>query len=323
MRLDPPKTLVRTTPLQLDHPTHIRYKAVVLLPEPWSVEELSQNITTPAFTYRSSVRYKQDTVTTEYEFKTLVNDIPAADVAEHARKLEAVRDDAYYYLSYTPATAAADVPFKLSMTMMFAVIGGVLVGGLMIRWLWRYEDPRFPKPASTGAPEGIGGWLLLPAFGLLVSTGVLLFVIFTLHDYFDASSWTALGAGQDPVLAHWGKIGMFFVLLLGYAILLLTVFLIYLLFTRRRGFVPGYIVMLWVGLTWEALVELSMHALGLEETTPAKLAGIVVRNLIGSAIWTAYMMQSERVRATFVRTRSTPANATLPATVVLPETSMS
>lgn len=308
-----PKSLVRTSPLQLDHPTHIRYKAVVLLPEPWSIEELNGNISTPAFAYHSSVRYKQDTLTAEYEFKTLANNISAADIVEHARKLEAVRDDAYYYLSYAPATATTPVPFKLSIAMMFAVIGGVVAGGLAIRWLWRYDDPRLPKPPTAGAPVGIGGWLLLPAVTLVITAIVLPLLFVVLYDYFDAGSWTNVGAGKDPVLAHWGKIALFFAMLLGYALWLIVVFLLYLLFTKRRGFAPGFILMLWLGLIWGALSEFSMDMIAVEETNPGKFVFAVLRDLIGAVVWTAYMMQSERVRATFVRTRSTSVATTLPA----------
>lgn len=314
-----PKTLVRTSPLQIDQPTHVRYKAVVLLPEPWNIEESSGNITTPAFSYRSSVRYKHDTLTTEYELKTLVNHIPAADVVEHGRKLEAVRDDAYYYLSYSPAIETAPAPFELSLTMMFAAIGGIVAGGLLIRWLWRYEDPRFPKPASAGAPQGIGGWLILPALGVIVTAGALLIVFFALYEYFDANTWANLGAGEDAVVAHWGKIGLFFAMLSGYALLLMTLFLFYLLFAKRRAFAPGYVTMLWFGLLWGVLVELSMDALGLEKLNPAKFAGSTVRDLIAAVIWTAYMFKSERVRATFVRTRSTSVATMSPATDAAPE----
>jgi transglutaminase-like putative cysteine protease len=303
-----PKTLVRTSPLQLDHPTYVRYRAIVLLPEPWSITELTENISTAAFAYHSAVRYKQNSVTTEYEFKTLVNDIPAAAVAEHARKLEAVRDDAYYYLSYTTGTAAAaPAAFTLSLTMMFAVIGGIVAGGLAIRWLWRYEDPRLPKPPASDAPVGIGGWLLMPAFSVIATTGALAFLFYALHDYFDAGSWANLGAGEDPVVAHWGKISLFFTILFGYALLLTSAFLLYLLFARRRAFVPGFIIMLWVGLLWAVLLEFAMDALGLEKTDPAKFAFSIVRDVIVAVIWTAYMMKSERVRATLVRTCSPPA----------------
>jgi hypothetical protein len=118
-------------------------------------------------------------------------------------------------------------------------------------------------------------------------------------------SWTR------AVVAHWGKIGLFFAILFGYALLLTSAFLLYLLFARRRAFAPGFIIMLWVGLLWAVLLEFAMDALGLEKTDPAKFAFSIVRDLIGAVIWTAYMMKSERVRATFVRTRSPPAATTM------------
>lgn len=303
-----PKTILRTAPLQLDHPTHVRYRAEVHLPEPWGVKPFDENITTPGFTYTSSVRYRQDTVVAEYVFKTLADSVPAADVPEHARKLEAVRDDAYYYLSYD-AAAAAPRPFKLSMAMLMAIVGGVVGGGLSIRWLHRYDNPRFPRPASANAPVGLRGWLLLPAIGTVVSPFAIAYVLYLWRGYFDAAAWAGIGAGQDPVLAHWGKIGLFVSMLAGHALLLATVFLIYLMFTKRRSFPAGYIALSWIGAVWGGLITASVAALGLAESY---LDPGVVRDFLSAALWTAYMLSSERVRATFVRTRSAPEPITQP-----------
>jgi transglutaminase-like putative cysteine protease len=308
-----PKTVVRTSPLQLDHPTNVRYKAVVLLPEPWPIEDSHNSIATKAFTYRSAVRYQHNTVTAEYEFKTQLNDIPAAEVAEHGRKLEAVRHDASYSLSYSTAAAAAPEPFELSFAMTFALIGGIVGGGLIMRWLWRYQDPRYPKPATSPHAhvlEGVGGWLVLPTLGLFASVISLARVLYSWRSYFDAALWAALGSGQDAVIAHWGKIGVFFVLMLGVALQLITIFLLYLLFTKRRGFAPGYLGLIWIELLWSVLNRLSLSAVGMSTAAPRVIGLFVALELIGTLIWTAYMLRSERVRVTFVRTRSGPPTVT-------------
>lgn len=299
-----PQTIVRTSPMRLDHPTHVRYLAVVQLPEPWSIKDLDETISGPGFTYHSSVRYKGNTLTTEYLFKTLVDELPAAAVQEHARKLEAVRKDAYYYLSYAPDAVAAPKPFKLSMVMLFAIIGGIVGGGSLIRWLHRYENPRFPGPPAAGSPVGIGGWLVLPALGTIVTPLVIAFTFYAWRDYFNAAVWAGLGAGQDPVLAHWGKIGMFVAILLSYVLFVAGVFLNYLLFTKHRSFPAGYIAILWIGALWGALLQGSTVALGVDDKS---FGGAVIRDLVAAVLWTLYMIRSERVRATFVRTRSESA----------------
>ncbi len=297
-----PKTIVRTAPLRLNHPTHVRYQAVVNLPEPWTIKDLDETISAPGFTYNSSVRYKRDTVTASYEFKTLADDIPAADVPEHARKLEAVREDAYYYLSYAADAAAEPAPFKLSMTMLFAILGGVAGGGLLVRWLHRYENAGFPGPAPANAPTGIGGWLVLPALGTIVTPLVVGYTFYAWRDYFDAGVWANLGHSQDAVLAHWGKIGMFCTILLSYALFLMGAYLIYLLVTKRRTYPPGYIAMMWISAIWGALAQVSIAALGVEEKY---IVPGIIRDFLAAALWSAYMVKSDRVRATFVRARPT------------------
>jgi hypothetical protein len=296
-----PKTILRTSPLQLDHPTHVRYRAEIHLPERWTIGELNKTIASPAFTYTSSVRYKKDTVVAEYAFKTLADYIPAADAAEHARKLEAVREDAYYYLSHGAGPTTASAPFKFSMTMLFAILGGVVSGGLLIRWLHGYENPLFPGPAPANAPVGIRGWLVLPALGTITTPLLIGYALYLWEGYFDAGVWANLGNGQDAVLAHWGKIGMFCAMLLAYVLLLLSAFVIYWLFTKRRAFPPGYIALLWIGAFWGAIIQVSVAALGAEDKY---VDASVVRDFLTAALWTAYMMKSDRVRATFVRTRT-------------------
>ncbi|MDY6948008.1 MAG: DUF3857 domain-containing protein [Pseudomonadota bacterium] len=297
-----PKTIVRTSPLQLDHPTHVRYRAEIRLPERWTIEELNKTIAAPGFTYTSSVRYKRDTVVAEYAFRTLAEQIPAADAAEHARKLEAVREDAYYYLSHTGGGQTEPAPFKISLTMLFAIIGGMLGGGLLIRWLHRYENFQFPGPAPANSPAGIRGWMVLPAFGTIATPLLLAYTIYLWGGYFDAGVWENLGNGQDAVLAHWGKIGMFCTILLIYALFLVSTFVIYLLFGRRRSYPAGCIAVLWLSALWGALTQVSVAALGAEDKY---IDAGVIRDFLTAALWSAYMMNSDRVRATFVRTRAT------------------
>ncbi len=98
-------------------------------------------------------------------------------------------------------------------------------------------------------------------------------------------------------------------MLAGHALLLATVFLIYLMFTKRRSFPAGYIALSWIGAVWGGLITASVAALGLAESY---LDPGVVRDFLSAALWTAYMLSSERVRATFVRTRSAPEPITQP-----------
>ncbi|HMN44408.1 MAG TPA: DUF3857 domain-containing protein [Povalibacter sp.] len=294
-----PKTLVRKFPLQLDHPTHVVYRAEIRLPEPWNIETFDKAIAGPGFDYRSSVRYRQQTITTEYEFRTLATHIAAADVQEYSRKLEAVREDASYYLSHTGDVA--EQPFRLAFSAVFAIVCGIAGGALLIRWLFRYRNPDFPAPAGPLAPTGLTGWMLLPALGTVISPFACGYVLYSCQDYFDAGIWTNLGAGQDVVLAHWGRIGIFFVIALASALLLLSTFLNYLLFRKHRAYPAGYIATSWIGVLLGLLAMAALFALGaVEEKEQISSIAEIVRDSFSAVIWTCYMVQSQRVRATFV-----------------------
>jgi hypothetical protein len=199
------------------------------------------------------------------------------------------------------------------MAMVFAILVGVAGGGLLIRWLHRYENPRLPGPASAGSPVGIRGWLVFPALGTVLSPLLVAFTFYVWRSYFDAGVWANLGAGQDPVVAHWGKIALFGAIASAGTLLVGSVFLNYLLFTRRRAFPAGYIAALWIGSLWGLLIQLSEFALGVSQKY---IDAAMIRDLIMAALWSLYMMRSARVRATFVRTRVAPSGAEIEQPVV-------
>jgi transglutaminase-like putative cysteine protease len=312
-----PKTIVRTSPVQLDHPTHVRYQAIMRLPESWSTEPLDNTIADPGFSYHSWVEHKPRIITANFEFKTLKDYVSAADVPDLARKLESVLDDAYYYLSYTPRAKTKPQPRSLSIVMLVAVAIGALGAALMIRWLHQYDDPRFPRSPSANAPEGIKGWLVIPALGVVLSPITAGYTLYSYRAYFDAATWSSLGHGADPVIAHWGRIGLFFLVALGCCAFLVMIFLNYLMFTKRKAFPPGYVAVLCMGVLWSVLGIVVFYALGQIETPEVtRRIGASIRDLIVAMLWIAYMLRSERVRATFTEAKvSESVRATVPSQV--------
>ena len=304
----------RQAPLSLEYPIRVHQNIVVRLPQSWNVTEERQVIDNPAFRYRSSVRYAADALTLDYEYQALDDHVPAAAIARFEADRARMYDDLGYGLTFDPAfeshIPAAVAP--LPMAVLLLALGGSIWAALALGY--RY-DPA-PRSVSAAAPVGIAGWLLLPALHVSLMPLVVGWVLWEWLPFIGAEQWRALpelvtepyGASvRAVVLVFWT---------LSTGLLAASVLGAWLFFTKRTS-APAF----YLGTQWGAIVLFvtfvtwAMVSGFDEETTVVVHVGETVRDVFWTVIWTAYILSSRRVAATFVaRRRRTPEAAVASAT---------
>lgn len=161
-----------------------------------------------------------------------------------------------------------------------------------------------PAVANTSGvgPSGIGGWLVLPALGLVVTPLMILYQLYTnFLPLANADSWSAMIDRQSPIyhpllvpLIIW-EIGMNVVLLA------VTIYAA-ILFFRRSKRAPVWVIM-WLILSLG--IMLIDAAVGSQIPVIAK-EGFrdslrdLGRSITGAAVWIPYFLLSKRVKSTFV-----------------------
>ena len=161
---------------------------------------------------------------------------------------------------------------------------------------------------DDSGPVGIGGWLLLPFLGLLVSLGIT-----GLSLYSDVLP--ALGSDIWPVLttpgsavyhASWGPY-LIAALVVNVVVILAALTLLFLGFGKRKVFPLGMI-----GFYVLCAIAMSLDVWAgegfLAEAMPAEAAEMkpeawrdFVRTITTGLLWSAYFLVSKRVKNTFVR----------------------
>lgn len=161
---------------------------------------------------------------------------------------------------------------------------------------------------DVSGPVGIGGWLLLPFLGLLVSLGIT-----GLSLYSDVLP--ALGSDIWPVLttpgsavyhASWGPY-LIAALVINVVVILAALTLLFLGFGKRKHFPLGMI-----GFYVLCAIAMSLDVWAAEgflaEAMPAEAAEMkpeawrdFVRTITTGLLWSAYFLVSKRVKNTFVR----------------------
>jgi transglutaminase-like putative cysteine protease len=293
-----PESSVRTAPLALAFPVHVRQIITVRLPEEWPVEPSTVSVENPAFRYRGQVVYEARTLTLTYEYQALKDTVEPKALAKYLADRKRFNDDIGYQLTWDPQAAAVAQLFDVAPLPLVVILLALGLGAWSGRRLYRY-DPE-PAAAAPTAPVGIRGWLLLPALGAILGPILLLVSAMVWGRFIGADLWHAL---PDTVAAgHRWSVQPVLLLIVGSQVLLLcwSIVLAVLFFAERSSVPMTYVTVMWVTTitTGAMLAYIGLTGLDKGFTLP-KLAGQAAVDGLFAALWTMYMFRSMRVRATF------------------------
>lgn len=152
-------------------------------------------------------------------------------------------------------------------------------------------------------PAGIGGWLLLPAFGLIVSP--IWQCIGLVRDTIPSLNPTLLRSLSDPTSAGYSVLwvpGILFEAVSNTLIFLLTLWLAYLFFFRKSALVPRLFV---IWLASHLIIQVADWLLKKSlPLAPEQVGGGITselgRSITHAAIWIPYFVWSVRVKNTFI-----------------------
>jgi hypothetical protein len=142
-------------------------------------------------------------------------------------------------------------------------------------------------PAGDPQLAGIGGWLILPAIGLVL--GAIVSVVSLIASLLLFSDVADAGYGGLYALEILVELG-------------LLIFLIYAatrFFGKRRNAPSTVIALMIAGIVASGLLLVIELGAGAEEFA-IESGKVLVRGVIGAAIWIPYFRVSKRVKATFV-----------------------
>lgn len=307
--LDAPRNLVRTSPLSLLHPLDLLHVTQVHLPGQWDIKPSKLQVDDPAFVFERSGSMSGGTLTLTDRLQSRRDHIAAADVGRYSSNLEKVRQGIWYQLNYNdeaPTTAqptgagGSSLHWLPAVVSTLALVGALALAVRVYRW-----DPApgaaWSRPCPM-SPNGLGGWLVLVAIGLVLQLFRLLKAMMDQAPSLKADTWNLLTTpGSEAYHALWEPAMLFsmaanLALFVGYALLLV-------LFFKRRSSVPRLFITLtvtsWAAVMLDTVLCLLIPAAASQITS--KDWGELFRAVFFGSIWIAYFLRSERVQNTFVR----------------------
>lgn len=150
--------------------------------------------------------------------------------------------------------------------------------------------------------EGIGGWLILVAIGIVITPIRIIILVMTIYpEIFSTGTWEALTTqGSEVYSPLWAPI-LIGEILINSGLLLVWLYMAYLFFSKKKTFPKLYI-----GIAVFSLIFILADAFAVKLVLPSEpvfdpdSVKELMRSLIMVVIWVPYMLVSKRVKATFV-----------------------
>ena len=163
------------------------------------------------------------------------------------------------------------------------------------------------KEAATAVPaedrpKGIGGWLILPAIGLVASPVLILIAaVQDLLPAFEESAWEALTTPGSVDYHPANEAMLYFALVVGIGQIAFALVLNYLFWNKSRRVPKLFVLWLIVNVVVVAIDTLwELQFLEVAERMDVSIYKNVGREIFHAAVWIPYFLVSKRVRNTFV-----------------------
>ncbi|WP_232417965.1 DUF3857 domain-containing protein [Methyloversatilis thermotolerans] len=294
-----PATQTRHSPLPLAPNFELDATTDIALPGDWSIAPEQHEVKDAHFTYRRDIRYGERRLTLHDRLWTHGDHVPPEQLVTYVASLDRARSATAYSLLHTNVSKLS-LGDRMNWPIAMIALLSALALIFLARRLYRYDPP---APDFTPVPglQGLRGWLILPAIHMLFQPLKLGIQIASIVDSYSIQNWNALTQPGSPTYhALWAPL-LLYEILANLSLVTAWVLAAVLFFKRRSSAPRVIIVTVWLS---PVLMTLDDMMVGIilpdkgQAVPPATIAGMFV----GAAVWTAYLLMSDRVKSTF-RTR--------------------
>ena len=301
-RLGSPASTQRDDPLALEHPTTVVEEINSEMFEPWPMNMEPQEITTPFFRFREEPWAQDRQVRLKLSYESLADRVPVADLPKYNAAVTKAREATSYTLSYSTPEQLAAMQRTGRFNWPIAVLLAVSVAAAAFA-AWRfYRSSKVAEPLPAVSPrhDGLAGWLILVALGMIATPWALIRANADLYpSVLNVETWRLLTDPGNPAYHPFWAPALLFGLFFNTLYLVLVCLLLALFFKRRAAWRTLFIAYLLIGIAGLATDYLLTRQIPAAASVAPASAADLVRSVISAAIWIPYAMISLRVRSTF------------------------
>ena len=291
----------RKMPMYLDYPVDVEQNIHLVLPEDWNINIGDDVRKTEFIEFAYKVKNVKNVIDLELKYKSLTNTIPVAKAQEFVTLLDdLLTNSSGIQITYDKSVTerATDTSVNWLMVVIFVMFLGLFI--FLAFYIYR-KHPKNKLIDENGheiKPEAIGGWLVLPVIGLILTPPLCIWTIFK-NSYFNLAIWNSLTTSTSTTYHPLWGLGLTSELLLTTFALVFAVLLCFMLFTHDKRF-PRYMIAF---LAIKVFSELSSTVILniIQDKELLADSSSLLKMVISAAVWIPYFIRSERCKETFTR----------------------
>ncbi len=282
-------TASRTMPYDLGSPYSYLQLTKIRLPEKWNANKPLKTVSNNVFTYATSVMTEGSEVEISHQYELHKSSISPHELDVFFKDQEKVKSEFSYMLTY----GSGIVEGETGWISYFLLFFGLLTAVIFFYKLYFVFDP---KPLGDSNYNTIGGWLVLPVIGVVLSIFALPINFYNVG-FLDENMWLGLDLLKvsSPMLL---KIFVGIEIIYNCWFWVFTITLIF-LFIKKRTSLPLLMSVFYIVNFLFLLLDNLVYEwanLGMEDSEGYKE---IIKAGIGMLIWVPYFNVSERVKQTF------------------------
>ena len=299
--LPDPSNTYNGAPLAIPFPRMLHYTLEIKMPEEWQFQSEAVHLKNASYQFDFTPEVIGNRVRLRYYYQTFRDHIPANEVAQYKidyKKIENIFNFSLYYTDNTNSQPnyLSERRNKIIVNWLMVLLALLAAGAAtLMAWHLNKQQSQLHYEAGSGWP--LGGWVLVLGITLGASAIYQLYD-FIKTDYFSAAVWNTLeergGQYNQFIFATEMAFSIFW---------LASVASLSYWFLKRRDIFPRIFIAYVASLVIGQLVLLTLYNTSSQVLAGAGLQGETVAQLIRTAIygaiWTSYVIRSERVKATF------------------------
>lgn len=284
---------VRSMPLAINYPVDIELTINLHFPKHKNLgfDIMKDSIVNDIFkfSYETSVNNVLHTSTITYHYKTFKDHVPVDQLDTYFKDYDLMSENCEY-----PIKWGIDAEFEFFQPALFITSLFIIFLFFVCKRLYNLDNKLEEDYKDETHP--IGGWLVIVVIGLYLTPFTVSYLIYNL-EFYNVSTWTNYIDSYNEFPFLIGGL-YFFELLLNIGMIVFAILLIIMMHQRRKSF-P--ILFVWfriyclVGLIIDTIIMAQL--VGLDTSDYSDL----FKTIVGAAIWIPYMLYSQRVKNTFIK----------------------
>lgn len=311
-----PDNSTRRMPLSVGEPTRVQMQSTIHLPGRWRLDDEHHSVQGEVFEFNKDVEYKSNVLKIAYDYTLHKDSVPPEKMAQYVDDVSKMYEQTGMTL-WRPLAGNKELPAPVSAAQGLVwsnAVLAVIVFGACVAFAMRISrfDPEPRVREGEGGSVGIGGWLLLPAFNMIVTPIVILVSLSNLTVMFDPERWQGLTqVGMSGYHPLWAPL-LLFELIGAIAYFVFGMALGWLFFNKRSNVPRLYICFLLFVMAYYGIdAWISQYLPAVADDSALRPDIQALRVTFWGLVWIAYFSVSKRVAATFTvrRKRVVEANA--------------